>query len=149
MATRTTVEPLGDRVMVQVLPEPEQSAGGVHIPDSARERPQRGLVVEVGPGRSEVSGGQFILVPLMIDQGDTVLFSKYAGTEVPGPGVGGPMDRVQHLLLREADVLGIEKEVEVEEPDEPAPRTTDRKADMEGEGYSEVERDEGEEAGDQ
>lgn len=135
---KTTVEPLGDRILVQVLEDAKISAGGVHIPDQARERPQRGKVLAVGKGlfhpelRTEVErpikgptyegddGVQTLPAmlhsvetggyePMPVQEGEVVLFSKYAGTEVPGGGLGGPMDRVQQLILRAADLLGVER----------------------------------------
>lgn len=104
MAKTRIVEPLGDRVLVEVIPEAEVSAGGVIIPDGARERSQRGRVVAVGPGRLIADGTEFAKVPLEPEQ--VVLFSKYAGTELPAlDGItGGPT----LLVMREGDVLGIE-----------------------------------------
>ena len=90
------VRPLHDRILVQRLGEDEKTAGGIIIPDSAKEKPQKGQVVAVGSGRFE--DGQ--TVPLEVKQGDSVLFSKYAGTELK-------LEGKEFLMIREDDVLGI------------------------------------------
>ena len=90
------LQPLGDRLIVEVLEEEEQTASGIVLPDTARERPQRGRVLAVGPGtRSEQTGER---VPMDVAEGDEVVFSKYGGTEIK---LG--VDEV--LILRESDVL--------------------------------------------
>jgi chaperonin GroES len=88
------LKPLGDRVIVEVLDEEETTISGIVLPDTAKEKPQRGNVLEVGPGRYE--DGK--LVPLDVTKGDEVIFSKYGGTEVK---VGGE----EFLILRESDIL--------------------------------------------
>ena len=88
------LKPLGDRVIVEVLDEEETTISGIVLPDTAKEKPQRGNVLEVGPGRYE--DGK--LVPLDVMKGDEVIFSKYGGTEVK---VGGE----EFLILRESDIL--------------------------------------------
>ena len=88
------LKPLGDRVIVEVLDEEETTISGIVLPDTAKEKPQRGNVLEVGPGRYE--DGK--LVPLDVTKGDDVIFSKYGGTEVK---VGGE----EYLILRESDIL--------------------------------------------
>jgi chaperonin GroES len=88
------LKPLGDRVIVEVLDEEETTISGIVLPDTAKEKPQRGSVLEVGPGRYE--DGK--LVPLDVVKGDEVIFSKYGGTEVK---VGGS----EYLILRESDIL--------------------------------------------
>jgi chaperonin GroES len=88
------LKPLGDRVIVEVLEEEESTVSGIVLPDTAREKPQRGKVVAVGPGRYE--DGE--LVPLDVKKGDEVLFSKYGGTEVKVSGD-------EYLILRESDIL--------------------------------------------
>jgi chaperonin GroES len=88
------LKPLGDRVIVEVLDEEETTISGIVLPDTAKEKPQRGNVLEVGPGRYE--DGK--LVPLDVVKGDEVIFSKYGGTEVK---VGGE----EYLILRESDIL--------------------------------------------
>ena len=89
------LQPLGDRLIVEVLDEEETTIGGIVLPDTAREKPQRGKVLAVGPGSRNDKGE---LVPLDVAEGDEVVFSKYGGTEVK---VG--LDDL--LILRETDVL--------------------------------------------
>jgi chaperonin GroES len=90
------LQPLGDRLIVEVLEGEEQTVSGIVLPDTAQEKPQRGCVLAVGPGnRSEQSGE---LLPLDVAEGDEVIFSKYGGTEVK---VGAD----ELLILRESDVL--------------------------------------------
>ncbi len=88
------LKPLGDRVIVEVLEEEETTASGIVLPDTAKEKPQRGKVLAVGPGRYE--DGK--LVPLDVSKDDEIIFSKYGGTEVK---VGGE----EYLILRESDIL--------------------------------------------
>jgi len=89
------LQPLGDRLIVEVLEEEETTVSGIVLPDTAKEKPQRGKVLAVGPGSRNDKGD---LVPLDLAEGDEVIFSKYGGTEVK---VG--TDDV--LILRESDVL--------------------------------------------
>ena len=90
------LQPLGDRLIVEILEEEETTVSGIVLPDTAREKPQRGRVLAVGPGsRSETTGE---LIPLDVAVGDEIIFSKYGGTEIR---VGA--DDV--LILRETDVL--------------------------------------------
>jgi chaperonin GroES len=89
------LQPLGDRLIVEVLDEEDVTASGIVLPDTAKEKPQRGRVLAVGPGGKNDSGD---VVPLEVAEGDTVIFSKYGGTEVK---VGGE----ELLILRESDVL--------------------------------------------
>jgi chaperonin GroES len=103
------LEPLADRIIVKIVKDPEMTEGGIVLPDSVRERSQRGIVVAVGPGRWE-SGGY---VPLDLAVGDVVLFSKYGGTELPE----GLSDREPLLVLREMDVLTKERMVDAPIPD--------------------------------
>ena len=95
-ATGTKVTPLADRVVVKALEEAEQMRGGLYIPDTAKEKPQQGEIVAVGPGKYE--DGK--LVPMTVKVGDKVLYGKYSGTEVT-------IDGEQLLILRESDVLAI------------------------------------------
>ncbi|MBN2380099.1 co-chaperone GroES [candidate division WOR-3 bacterium] len=88
------IKPLQDRVLVERLEE-EESVGGIIIPDTAKEKPQKGKVIEVGPGRKDDSGK---LIVLELKPGDTVLFNKYAGTEIKVEGK-------ELLLMREDDVM--------------------------------------------
>ncbi len=93
-----SMRPLHDRILIERVDEPEQkSIGGIIIPDSAKEKPQQGRVIAVGRGRVNDKGEVF---PLDVQAGDTVLFGKYAGTEVKIEGK-------QYLILREDEVLGI------------------------------------------
>jgi chaperonin GroES len=90
------LQPLGDRLIVEVLEEEEQTFSGIVLPDTAKEKPQRGRVLAVGPGSRAESSGE--LIPLDVAVGDEVIFSKYGGTEVK---VGAD----ELLILRESDVL--------------------------------------------
>jgi len=91
------IRPLHDRVIVKRLEEQEQrSAGGIIIPDTAKEKPQEGKVVAVGAGRRE--DGK--VIPPDVKAGDRILFGKYAGSEIK-------LDGEEHLILREEDILGI------------------------------------------
>ena len=91
------VRPLHDRVIVKRLEEEEKTSGGIIIPDTAKEKPQQGKVMAAGKGRF-LENGQ--VVPLTVKEGDRVLFSKYAGTEVK-------LDNEEVLIMREDDVLAI------------------------------------------
>jgi chaperonin GroES len=100
MATKTQsstkVAPLADRVMIRALEETEQMRGGLFIPDTAKEKPQQGEIIAVGPGRYEKN----VRVPMELKVGDKVLYGKYSGTEVT-------IDAEQYLILRESDVLAV------------------------------------------
>ncbi|HVH19346.1 MAG TPA: co-chaperone GroES [Myxococcota bacterium] len=89
--------PLHDRLLVQRLDGEEKSRGGIIIPDTAKEKPQQGRVLAVGPGRRDENGE---LVPLDVRSGDKVMFAKYAGTEIQ-------IDGEDRVILREEDVLAI------------------------------------------
>jgi len=92
------VRPLRDRMLVERIDEAEQtSVGGIIIPDTAKEKPQQGRVVAVGKGRVNDKGEVF---PLDVKEGDTVLFGKYAGTEIKIEGK-------EYLIVREDEVLGV------------------------------------------
>ena len=95
-ASSTKVQPLADRVVVRALEETEQMRGGLYIPDTAKEKPQQGEIIAVGPGKYE--DGK--LVPMSVKVGDKVLYGKYSGTEVT-------IDNENYLILRESDVLAI------------------------------------------
>jgi chaperonin GroES len=95
-AAGTKVHPLSDRVVVRALEETEQMRGGLFIPDTAKEKPQQGEIIAVGPGRYEKDKR----VPMEVKVGDKVLYGKYSGTEVT-------IDNEQYLILRESDVLAI------------------------------------------
>jgi chaperonin GroES len=92
------VRPLRDRVLIERLEEAEQkSIGGIIIPDSAKEKPQQGRVIAVGKGRVNDKGEVF---PLDVKDGDTVLFGKYAGSEIK-------IDGREYLIIREDEILGV------------------------------------------
>jgi len=90
-------KPLGDRILVQRIESEEEVRGGIVIPDTAKEKPQEGMVVAVGDGRVLDSGDR---IEMAVKAGDRVLFGKYGGTETT-------IDNVEYLILREDDVLGI------------------------------------------
>jgi len=100
MATKSAsgikVQPLADRVVIRALEETEQMRGGLYIPDTAKEKPQQGEIIAVGPGRFEKDKR----VPMDVKVGDKVLYGKYSGTEVT-------IDNEQYLILRESDVLAV------------------------------------------
>jgi chaperonin GroES len=100
-ATKTTLRPLHDRVLVKRLEEPDDRPGRLIIPDTARERFQEGQVVAVGTGKVNDDGKN---LPLTVKEGDRILFSKGAGSEVT-------LDGDEYLLMKEEDVLGILKHV--------------------------------------
>ena len=89
------VRPLHDRILVQRLDEGDQNIGGIIIPDSARERPQRGTVIAAGDGKANNAGTR---VALDLKKGDTVLFGKYSGQEIT-------LDGVDYLIMKEDEVL--------------------------------------------
>ena len=91
------IRSLGERVVVKPLPSEERTKGGIVIPDTAKEKPQEGEVVAIGPGRILETGQR---APIDLKPGDRILFSKYAGNEVK-------IDGVEHLIMREADILGV------------------------------------------
>ncbi|NEU32178.1 co-chaperone GroES [bacterium LRH843] len=91
------LKPLGDRVVIELVESEEKTASGIVLPDSAKEKPQEGKVVAVGTGRVTENGER---VALEVSEGDTVIYSKYAGTEVK-------YDNKEYLILRESDVLAI------------------------------------------
>ena len=90
-------KPLKDRLLVQYSDEPEKSSGGIYIPDSAKEKPQKGEVIAVGPGRITEDGK---LQKMEIKVGDVVLFEKYSGSKIQ-------LDNEEYLIIKEDDVLGI------------------------------------------
>jgi len=91
------VKPLNDRVLVLRTGEEEKTAGGIIIPDTAKEKPQEGKVVAVGPGKVNEEGKK---IALDVKAGDKILFGKYSGTEIK-------IDGVEHLIMREEDILAI------------------------------------------
>jgi chaperonin GroES len=93
------IRPLQDRILIQRVEEEEKTAGGIIIPDSAKEKPQEGRVIAVGKGKVLDNGE---IAPLEVAEGDRVLFGKYAGTDVT-------LDGEDYVILREDDVLAIHK----------------------------------------
>jgi chaperonin GroES len=92
-----TIRPLHDRILVKRLDEEDKTAGGLYIPDSAKEKPIQGKVIAVGAGKRDKEGKA---IPVEIKAGDKVLFSKYSGTEVK-------IDGDEHLIMREDDILAV------------------------------------------
>jgi chaperonin GroES len=97
MAKELGVRPLHDRILVRRMAEEERTTGGLYIPDTAKEKPQRGEIVATGKGRVTEDGK---VLPLEVKSGDKVLFSKYAGTEIKFSGE-------EFLMMHESDILGI------------------------------------------
>lgn len=91
------LKPLGDRVVIELVEAEEKTASGIVLPDSAKEKPQEGKVIAVGTGRVLDSGER---VALEVSEGDRIIFSKYAGTEVKYQGN-------EYLILRDSDILAI------------------------------------------
>jgi chaperonin GroES len=91
------LRPLHDRVIVERLEEEKKSAGGIIIPDQAKEKPMKGKVVAVGSGKRTDDGK---LQPMDVKAGDTILFGKYSGTEVK-------VDGVEYVVMREDDIMGV------------------------------------------
>jgi chaperonin GroES len=96
MSSTVTIQPLADRVVLEVIDETQQTAGGIFIPDSAREKPQSAKVIAVGPGRTENG----VLVVPTVQVGQTVLFTKYAGTDVK-------IASQDYKIVSEKDILAI------------------------------------------
>jgi len=95
--TKLNITPMADRVVVEPLEETEEMRGGLYIPDTAKEKPQQGKVVAVGPGRLSDEGER---IPMEVNVGDRVLYGKYAGTEVTIEGA-------DYLIVKEGDVLAV------------------------------------------
>ena len=94
--------PLHDRVVVKRIEAEEKTAGGIIIPDTAKEKPQQGEVIAVGPGGRDETGK---LIPIDVKAGDRVLFGKWSGTEVK-------LDGVEYLIMKESDIMGVLSEGE-------------------------------------
>jgi len=90
------IRPLNDRILVLRVEEEQKTSGGIIIPDTAKEKPQEGKVIAVGPG----TGDDGKRVPLEVKKGDRILFSKYAGNDIK-------IDGVEHVFMREDDILGV------------------------------------------
>lgn len=95
--SKVSIRPLGEKVLVQRLEAEEKTAGGIVLPDSAREKPKRGTILSVGEGRLLDSGER---KPLQVKKGDQVLFSSYAGTEVK-------VDGQEMIIMDESDILAV------------------------------------------
>ena len=91
------IKPMADRVVIEPLEETEEMRGGLYIPDTAKEKPQQGTVVAVGPGRRSEQGE---LIEVELKEGDRILYGKYSGTEVT-------VDGNEYLIVRESDVLAV------------------------------------------
>ncbi|MFH1159350.1 MAG: co-chaperone GroES [bacterium] len=89
---KVSIKPLADRVLVKPAPAEEKTKGGIIIPDTAKEKPQKGTVVAVGPGKKDE--------PVTVKTGDTVLYGKYAGTEIT-------IDGVDYMIMRESDLVAV------------------------------------------
>jgi chaperonin GroES len=92
MSKKVNITPLHDRVIVKPAAAEEKTAGGIIIPDTAKEKPQRGIVIAAGPGKKDE--------PMTVKSGDTVLYGKYAGTEIN-------LEGDEYLIMRESDILAI------------------------------------------
>lgn len=90
--TKVNIKPLADRVLVEPAQAEEKTAGGIIIPDTAKEKPQKGTIVAVGPGKKDE--------PMTVNVGDTVLYGKYSGTEIT-------VDGNDYLIMRESDIVAI------------------------------------------
>lgn len=95
--SKLKIRPIGDRILLQLIEEKEQVRGGIVIPDSAREKPQHAKVVALGAGTRTKDG---VLHPFLVKLGDTVVISKYGGSEVK-------LDEQKYTLVREDDILGL------------------------------------------
>jgi len=91
------IRPMNDRILVVRVEEEKKTAGGIIIPDTAKEKPQEGKVMAAGPGKMGEDGKR---IPMELKKGDRVLFTKYAGSEIK-------IDGVEHIFMREDDILGI------------------------------------------
>jgi chaperonin GroES len=94
------IKPLGDRLVVERIEQDEKTAGGIIIPDTAKEKPKQGKVLAVGPGAKDENGKR---IPMDVEAGDIVLFTQWAGSEIK-------MDGKDFLVLKESDVIGIIEE---------------------------------------
>ncbi len=92
-----SIKPLADRILIKAFEEDEVVKGGIIIPDTAKEKPQKGEVVEVGPGRLTDKGER---LPMEVGKGDRVLYGKYSGSEVS-------IDEEKYIILRESDILAV------------------------------------------
>ena len=91
------LRPLNNRVIVTRVEKEQKTAGGIIIPDTAKEKPQEGKIMAVGPGKLDDNGKR---IPMEVKEGDRILFSKYAGTEIK-------IDGIEHIFMKEDDILGV------------------------------------------
>ncbi len=91
------LKPLADRVVIEPLDREERTASGIILPETAKEKPQEGKIMAIGPGRRDEDGKY---VPMDVKEGDTVLFAKYSGTEIK-------IDDKKYLILKESDILAV------------------------------------------
>ena len=91
------LKPLGSRVLVEPLEQDDITAGGIVLPETAKEKPQQGLIMAIGPGARDDDGKR---IPMDVAKGDKILFAKYSGTEIK-------LDGKKYLILREEDILAI------------------------------------------
>lgn len=96
-STKVRLKPLADRVVVKKLDAEEKTAGGIVIPDTAKEKPQQGEILAVGPGKLDENGKR---QPMELKEGDKVLFAKYSGTEVK-------LDGIEYVIMAERDILAV------------------------------------------
>ena len=94
---KLSIKPLADRVLIEPMAAETKTASGLYIPDTAKEKPQEGKIIAVGPGKTDKKGKR---VPPEVKAGDHILFAVYAGTEIK-------IDGVEHLIMQEDDILGI------------------------------------------
>ena len=97
MASKMKLKPLGGRVIVEPIEQEEMTAGGIILPETAKEKPQEGKILAAGPGERDEDGER---IPMEVQVGDKVLYAKYSGTEVK-------MDGKKLLILRESDILAV------------------------------------------
>jgi chaperonin GroES len=97
--TKIKIQPLGDRVLVKAVEQTETKRGGIIIPDTAKEKPQEGLVVACGKGKTTEDGK---LLPMDVKAGDKILYGKYSGSEIK-------LDDEEYLIMHQDDILGILK----------------------------------------
>ena len=97
MASKMKLKPLGGRVIVEPIEQEEMTAGGIILPETAKEKPQEGKILAAGPGERDEAGAR---IPMEVSIGDRVLYAKYSGTEVK-------MDGRKLLILRESDILAV------------------------------------------
>ena len=90
------LKPIGDRVIIELMEENEEKVGSIYVPDTAKEKPQQGKIVAVGEGKRDGKD----LIPMSVKKGDTVLFSKYGGTEIKHGGN-------EYLIIAEGDILAV------------------------------------------